>query len=581
MDNKKIKNISFTDGEMNSIGYESLNEVFFDVFEIHSNGIELLKEKKGDFNGNPIIELDLNLENQIYKNVRFVLGKHSGVRINPKLLDHSNVMMYEEIHKKSPEVKKSLILEKKVTKPKITQKIITKNPIIEEKNLIKESKDEFYKSIREELIDEIKREVRSGIIAELLKSNIKDNFDSFLQEESNQSELSTLFREENEKFRKELIDVTQKIARREGMRFAESGGGTNATQYANGGVMNGDLTINGKISANDIHSQTFSVDDLRVDQHLIVKSLSAENEVVTQNLNIVGLLSAASAEIGNNLTVYGEFSGVNATLSNNLTVGNLISANTINADILFVNTLSTNNEFVIHNLSVTEGISANSILLYDNLSSVNSIYTNYANISNLEVQNNSIVNGLLSAHTAVIDTNLITDNITANYATINHNLSVNEHLITSYETVNNDLAVSGHLYANQAAVTNNLTIGGGLSSYNGSYVLGDVIITGNLTVSNEIFGDLVSGNTITNSNGDSLLAKAVKTITGISFVNGVYTVHHNLSSYDLLLTLYYVNPDGTREVVHADMLNDSLSTTKITFTRQPAPSDVYKLIIMS
>ena len=541
MDNKKIKNISFTDGEMNSIGYESLNEVFFDVFEIRSNGIELLKEKKGDFNGNPIIELDLNLENQIYKNVRFVLGKHSGVRINPKLLDHSNVMVYEEKNKKTPEIKKSLITEKKVVKPKQIQKPILKDPIIEERNLIKENKEEFYKSIREELIDEIKKEVRSGIIAELLKSNIKDNFDSFLKEESNQTEISTLFKEENEKFRKELLEVTQKMARREALRYTESGGGTNATQYANGGTMNGDLTITGRLNASDIHSQTFTVDDLVVDQHLVVKSLSAENEVVTQNLNIIGLLSAASAEIGNTL-----------------------SANIINADVLFVNTLSTNNEFVIHNLSVTEGVSANNVLIYDSLSSINSIYTNYGQISNLEVINDATVSGRLSASTAIIDGNLITNNITANYSTIN-----------------NDLSVLGELYANQASISNNLTIGGGISSYNGSYILGDVIITGNLNVSQEIFGDLVSGNTIVNSNGDTLLAKAVKTISGSSFTNGTYTVHHNLSTYDLLLTLYYVNPNGTREVVHASMINDTLSTTQISFGSQPSASDVYKLVIMS
>ena len=51
--------------------------------------------------------------------------------------------------------------------------------------------------------------------------------------------------------------------------------------------------------------------------------------------------------------------------------------------------------------------------------------------------------------------------------------------------------------------------------------------------------------------------------------------------YDLLLTLYYVNSDSTREVVHASMINDTLSTTKISFANQPAPSDVFKLVIMS
>ena len=116
-------------------------------------------------------------------------------------------MVYEETNKKTPEKKKTLIVE--TVKPRIKDKpkVIQQNPIVQEKNLIKESKEEFYKSIRQELIDEIKREVRSGIIADLMRSNIKDNFDSFLKEETNQSELSTLFREENEKFRSRFREI--------------------------------------------------------------------------------------------------------------------------------------------------------------------------------------------------------------------------------------------------------------------------------------------------------------------------------------------------------------------------------------
>jgi len=319
----------------------------------------------------------------------------------------------------------------------------------------------------------------------------------------------------------------------------------------------------------------------------------------------------------------------------NLSVSEGITAQNIDVDTLKVKTLSTDNEFVIHNLSVTEGITANNILLYDTLSSTNSIYSRYGEFydltvnHNLSVTNDAYFYGTLSAEKIIINTSLFTDTITSNYATINHNLSVTnnivgntatlstlnltsitaanakvtetlntssfvadyttvnhtlsvgENIITNYETVNNDLSVLGHLYADQAAITNNLTVGGGVSSYNGSYVLGDVIITGNLTVSQEIFGDLVSGNTIINSNGDTLLAKAVKNISGSSFVNGNYTVHHNLSSYDLLLSLYYVNPNGTREVVHASMINDTLSTTQISFGSQPLASDNYKLVIMS
>ena len=278
LDNKKIKNISFTDGGMNSIGYQSLNEVFFDIYEFQSSGVEFLKEKKGDFNGNPIIEADLNLENQIYKNVRFVLGRHDGIIINPKLLDHSNVMIYEgkisDDTKKPSKSKKSLITEK---------------------NLVKESKEKFYKTIREELIDEIKKEVRSGIIAELVKSNIKENFNSFLKEDNNQSELSTLFREENEKFRKELIDVTQKIARREGMLYGESGGGSNATQYANGGTMNGNLIVNGTISCNELISDniptTPGTSNLSKKSFDIIGNGSTTSYNIQHNLNTLNVIA--------------------------------------------------------------------------------------------------------------------------------------------------------------------------------------------------------------------------------------------------------------------------------------------------
>lgn len=464
---------------MNSLGYDSLNEVFFDVFQIKSNNLDLVKEKKGDFNGNPIIEVDLRIKNQIFKNVRFVLTKENGIRINPNLLDYTKVVVYETKNKiKSPipvtqkvEYKKekvSIITEKKVSKPK---------PIVVEQSLIEKTKTEFFQSIRGEVLEELKREVKAGIIADLIKESLQSNFDSVITDTGSRNKLHKILENFNNTFRKEYIDLAEKVSRREAMRIAESGGGTNAVQYANGGIMNGDLTVNGNFQ------------------------------------------------------------------SNSMSVGD------INVNTLSVNTLSTNNEFVLHNLSVTEGISANNVLVYDTLSAGNSIYSNYGEFYDL---------------------------------TINHDLSVVGNTTTNYETVNNDLSVLGNLYADQAAITNNLTIGGGISSYNGSYILGDVIVTGNLTVSQEIFGDLVSGNTIVNSSGDTLLAKSVKNIRGYNFTNGNYTVHHNLSSYDLMLSLYYVNSaDNSLELVYASMINDSLSTTQISFANQPPPNDHYKLVIMS
>jgi hypothetical protein len=582
LDNKKITNISFNENEMNSFGYESLNEVFFDVFEIKNKNIEFIKEKKGDLNGDPIIELDLCIENQKYKNVRFVLKKNGGININPKLLDHLSATVFEQSNKSIVQnvskPKTKVIVEN--TKPSLKKPLISEqSKILSERNVIDEVKKEFFNSIKEDLVSSLKEEIKAGIIADMLKENLQNNFDKFISQEDKSGKIYKLFEQTNNSFRSELMELIEKVSRREALRYAESGGGTNATQYANGGRMDGDLVVTGNIQSNSM-----SVSDIEVDT-LSVNLLSANNEFII----------------------------------NNLSVAEGITSKNIDVDTLRVKSLSTDYEFVIYNLNVTQGISANSLLLYDALSVGNIIYSDYAEFYNLtinhdlSVHNNAYVLGTLSSNNIIIDSSLITDSITSNhiivnqdlqtqsftaadskitntlyassfiadYSTINEDLSVGNNIITNYETVNNNLSVLGELYANQASINNDLTVGGPVNMNSGSQIFGDVLITGNLVVSNEIFGDLVSGNTIVNSNGDTLLTKMIKNITGAGFVNGTYTVTHNLSTYDLLMNLYYVNPNGTREIVHASMINDTLSTTQISFGSQPAPTDVFKLIIMS
>jgi hypothetical protein len=488
LDNNKISEYSFVKEGMNSLGYESLNEVFFDVYEIKFKNLELVKEKKGDFNGNPIIEVDLTIKDQIFKNVRFVLTKENKIKINPNLLDYTKVVIFEKQNK----IVAPQILEKTETPAPLVvkHKKVTKKPLIKEQNLIERTKAEFFDSIRGEVLEELKREVKAGIISDLIKESLQSNFDEVITDSGSRNKLQKIIENFNNSFRKEYIDLAEKVSRREALRYVESGGGTNATQYANGGIMNGDLTVNGNFQ------------------------------------------------------------------STGMSVGN------INVNELSVNALS-----------------SNSVLVYDTLSAGNSIYSNYGEFYDLDVNHDLTVTNNIVGHTATLSTLNLTS-LTATNTKITDTLTTSS-FTADYATVNNDLSVLGHLYADQAAITNNLTIGGGVSSYNGSYILGDVIVTGNLTVSQEIFGDIVGGNTIVNSSGDTLLAKAVKNISGSNFVNGNYTVQHNLSSYDLLLILYYVNPNGTREVVHASMINDTLSTTQISFANQPAPTDSFKLIIMS
>ena len=143
LDNNTISEYSFIKEGMNSLGYENLNEVFFDVFEIKSKHLDLVKEKKGDFNGNPIIEVDLRIKNEIFKNVRFILKKESGIKINPNLLDYTKVVVYEKDNKI---ISSAPIIEKKVGTPVVIRenKSLKSKPISIEKNLIEKTKEEFF-----------------------------------------------------------------------------------------------------------------------------------------------------------------------------------------------------------------------------------------------------------------------------------------------------------------------------------------------------------------------------------------------------------------------------------------------------
>lgn len=253
LDNNTISEYSFVEEGMNSLGYDSLNEVFFDVFEIKFKDIELVKEKKGDFNGNPIIELDLRIKNEIYKNVRFVLSKENKIKINPNLLDYTKVVVYENKNKitspipftektKNKSTPRFVIKENKISKSK---------PIIAEQSLIEKTKTEFLESIKGEVLEELKREVKAGIISDLIKENLQSNFDSVITDTGSRNKLHKILENFNNSFRKEYIDLAEKVSRREAMRISEGGGGTNAVQYKNGGTIDGELIINGNLIVNN------------------------------------------------------------------------------------------------------------------------------------------------------------------------------------------------------------------------------------------------------------------------------------------------------------------------------------------
>ena len=260
LDNKSISEYSFVEEGMNTLGYDTLNEVFFDVFEIKSKSLELVKEKKGDFNGLPIIELDLCIEDKIYKNVRFIVNEKSDIKINLNLLNHLNCVIYEKTNKNETKLKTSVITEqtelvplKETKKPKKLEK----TEIVKEEKLIDKVKNQFLSNLKQELLENLKNEIEYGSISEILKDSIHNNFGTILENDSFQFRLQKLFQNDQNKFRKDLIEIAEKISRREVMRFSESGGGTNARHYDKlifiiGDETNTDYTLSHNLNTKDL-----------------------------------------------------------------------------------------------------------------------------------------------------------------------------------------------------------------------------------------------------------------------------------------------------------------------------------------
>lgn len=293
---------------MNTFGYESLNEVFFDVYEIKSNGFDLVKEKKGDYNGDPIIEMDIHVDNEIYRNVRFVLTKENKICINPNLLDHTKVVAYENKRKsvkESPKIE-PVLKESTSVFTKQKKKPVHQNPVIKEESLIEKTKKEFFESIREEVLQELKREIKVGIISDLIKQNVQINFDSVVSDNGNKNKLQKILENYNNAFRKDYIELAEKVSRREAMRYSEGGGGTNAVQYANGGKMDGDLQVTGEVYGTNITKkiiENISGDDFVNGIYTVTHDLNSYDLLLTlYSVNLDGTKEVVHADMINDTT---------------------------------------------------------------------------------------------------------------------------------------------------------------------------------------------------------------------------------------------------------------------------------------
>lgn len=229
LEGQEIKNYVFTYEGVNMLGFDSIDEIYFDVFEIKTNQYQIIKEKKEEKNGLPIVELDVTVDNTIFKNIKFQLTKENVVKINQNTLNRRN----------------STIIENKIS-------LVNKN---KEQSLIKEqllTNKPVENSVKTELKKLIQKESKSGLIKKLIKENTEELFHELLLNDSSDKKIQKFFEGYTNNFKKSFIEIAEKIARREGLRSMESGGGSNAVQYANGGTMDGDLTVTQTIIANHI-----------------------------------------------------------------------------------------------------------------------------------------------------------------------------------------------------------------------------------------------------------------------------------------------------------------------------------------
>ncbi len=208
------------------LGFDSIDEIYFDVFEIKANQYQLIKEKKEEKNGLPIIELDVTIDNTVFKNIKFHLTKENVVKINQNSLNRRN----------------SIVIETKIP-------LINKQKLIKEQNLIKKTVDN---PTKEELKKLVQKESKTGLIKKLIKENTEELFRELLLTDNGDKQIQKFFEGYTNNFKKSFIEIAEKIARRESLRFAESGGGSNAVQYANGGTMDGNLTVTQTILAEEV-----------------------------------------------------------------------------------------------------------------------------------------------------------------------------------------------------------------------------------------------------------------------------------------------------------------------------------------
>lgn len=240
------------------------------LFKENKNSVIQKQNKKRDFYNYKLIEgkYYINAESGIFvsekigiwknKDVvsvngnKFVVMESSNTMIPLNHLSkeefESNFVSSENIKKRSPDVNSNstfLQTSKKEKTSKTSQTEVT--PTKELPKVIQRKKAPEEISTKQ-YIKDIKTSTNSKNVEEDAEEDAETkSFFDLLEKKKDDPRVKKFFNYHADAMKKEFTQIIEKVKTSQFARAMESGGGTNAVQYANGGTMNGNLTVTEQI----------------------------------------------------------------------------------------------------------------------------------------------------------------------------------------------------------------------------------------------------------------------------------------------------------------------------------------------
>lgn len=231
---------SIDENNINFSSYKIIDEKYYVKInnEVVSSGV------KGYWNNNPVI---------IYNKQRYALLENSKRLVNLKSLG------VKDIHP-------ALIKEEVVDEPVQMQRSSEATPNSTAQYLNKPT-------------------LKPKQDTESTTSQSNDDFFSSLEKYKDDPRVKQLFNYHADLAKKEIFKITEKFTQQQMARAMESGGGTNAVQYANGGIMKGNLVIDGNLSVTGKMNEGITANDVAAKKVFIIGDNTSKEYTVAHNLD--------------------------------------------------------------------------------------------------------------------------------------------------------------------------------------------------------------------------------------------------------------------------------------------------------